>query len=266
MRNALPFRPFLKRLAYRAYHAPRYQGGQIKIAGYTIQYLDLLSLYIEYKDIFAHRIYHFETTETSPYIIDGGGCIGLSVLYFKSVYPQARLVVFEPDPHVFATLKHNIEVNALQDVLLVQAGLSGRAGADVFVPDGIDGGRIALPTGKEGIVVTTVKLSDYLTEPVDFLKLNIEGYEWPVLEEAAASGRLRQVREMVVEYHGWPHGEQNLGAILMLLEGEGYRYLVHDFDPETGPASKPPFRIRPDTTWYCLIYACREDLYAQVNA
>ena len=31
--------------------------------------------------------------------------------------------------------------------------------------------------------VPSVRLRDYLTEPVDFLKMNIEGAEWEVLED-----------------------------------------------------------------------------------
>jgi hypothetical protein len=103
------------------------------------------------------------------------------------------------------------------------------------------------------------RLSDYLDEPVDFLKLNIEGEELPVLQEAAASGKLRNVREMVLEYHGWPDGEQHLGDILNLLDRHGYRYLVHDFDAETCGTSKPPFHLTPETAWFCLVYARRLD-------
>jgi hypothetical protein len=101
------------------------------------------------------------------------------------------------------------------------------------------------------------RLSDYLDEPVDFLKLNIEGEELPVLQEAAASGRLRNVRELVLEYHGWPGKQQGLGYILNLLDSNGYRYLVHDFDSQTCGASKPPFRMTADTTWFCLVYGRR---------
>lgn len=103
------------------------------------------------------------------------------------------------------------------------------------------------------------RISDYLNEPIDFLKLNIEGEELAVLQEAEASGRLRNVRELVLEYHGWPKGEQRLGAILELLDRQGFRYLIHDFDAESCCASKPPFHLTPQTTWFCLVYARRQD-------
>jgi len=36
---------------------------------------------MEYKDIFVQGIYYFKAKNANPYIIDGGGCIGMSVLY-----------------------------------------------------------------------------------------------------------------------------------------------------------------------------------------
>lgn len=78
-----------------------------------------------------------------------------------------------------------------------------------------------------------------------------------MLREVAASGKLRQVRELVLEYHGWPNGEQRLGDILNLLDRAGFRYLVHDFDAESCGSSKPPFRLSPSTTWFCLVHARR---------
>jgi hypothetical protein len=147
--------------------------------------------------------------------------------------------------------------NHLRNVELIQAGLAAEVGTVSFVSDGSDGGKICGSEAKA--TIRTVTLSDYLDAPVDFLKLNIEGQELSVLEEAAASGRLCNVRELVLEYHGWAGGEQRLGAILTLLDREGFRYLIHDFDAETCCATKPPFRIQitPQANWYCLVYALK---------
>jgi hypothetical protein len=101
------------------------------------------------------------------------------------------------------------------------------------------------------------QLSEFLTEPVDFLKLSLDGHEWEALEDLAASGKLSSIRELVVVYHGRPQREQKLGAILELLAKHGYRYLIHDFDAQTNVASKPPFRLTPETHWSCLVYARR---------
>ncbi len=232
------------------------RGGTVEsFLGYSVRITDGPNFYMQYKDEFVRRIYHFDAEQPDPRIIDGGGNIGMSVLYFKRVYPAARITCFEHDPAIFAILQENLSRNGLGDVRLVNAGLSGTAGEVGFVPDGSAGGQIT--SADAGLRVRMERLSDYHDEPVDFLKLNIEGEELPVLQEAAARGKLRQVRELVLEYHGWPSGEQRLGDLLTLLDREGFRYLVHDFDAETCGANKPPFRLTPRTTWFCLVYARR---------
>ena len=211
--------------------------------------------YVQYKDEFVRGIYHFSSDRTDPTIIDAGSNIGMSVLYFKRLYPQARIIAFEPDPAIARLLHENIERNGLAGVTVVEAGLGAEPGELAFMPDGTAGGRLD-PEGE--LKVPVVRLSDYLTEPVDFLKMNIEGEELPVLTEAAATGRLRNIREMVLEYHGWAEGEQRLGQILELLDREGYRYMVHDFDAESNPVSKPPF-AQNGRDWFCLVHAKRTD-------
>jgi FkbM family methyltransferase len=243
---------YLKLKSKKSY---RHQLGKIILEGCYISYIDTLSLYMEYKDIFYNKIYHFESHSLNPYIIDGGGYVGMSTLYFKSIYPEAEIVCFEPDANIFKTLKTNVEDNNLTNIKLVQAGLAANSGTISFLPDGLDGGKITNQEGK--VTIQTVCLSDYLDRPVDFLKLNIEGQELPVLLEAESSGKLHNVKELVLEYHGWAGEEQRLGKILDLLDRNSFRYLIHDFDAETNGHTKPPFNLRPQKNWFCLVYAKR---------
>jgi FkbM family methyltransferase len=246
----------LPRLRADAERTPRRQAGVYQLGSLLVHYTDIMSLCGEYRDIFIRKIYHFTTAAPRPRILDGGACVGMATLYWRQVYPEARITCFEPDPGLARVLRTNLEANGAGDVEVVVAGLAGSKGSLPFVPDGMDGGRF-LPDRDVTRTMRTVPLSDYLDEPVDLLKLNIEGHELPVLQEAEASGRLHNVREIVLEYHGWPKERQALGAILELLDRQGYRYLVHDFDEETGFASKPPFQVRPDQTWFALVYGKR---------
>jgi FkbM family methyltransferase len=233
-------------------------GTVMRCLNYQMQITDGPNFYMQYKDEFINRIYHFESVRPDPLIIDGGSNIGMSILYFKHVYPAARIIGFEPDPSIFLILQENITRNDIKNVTLVNAGLSAQPGTTTFVPDGSAGGYVG--EGRESVIkVRTEQLSNYLNEPVDFLKLNIEGEELPVLQEAEAGGRLRNVRELVLEYHGWPSGKQQLGAILELLDRQGFRYLIHDFDAESCSGSKPPFHLTSQSTWFCLVYAKRQD-------
>jgi FkbM family methyltransferase len=177
-------------------------------------------------------------------------------LGFKRDHPGSRVIGFEPDPEIGELLKGNLERNgASENVTVIPAGLGAEDGSATFAADGSAGGRV----GDEGATRTirVERLSPYLREQVDFLKLNIEGQELPVLRECAAAGVLGNVRQMVVEYHGWAGGKQLLGDLLNLLDGQGFRYLVHDFDSETCTVTKPPFRHRPGAHWFCLVHAQR---------
>jgi FkbM family methyltransferase len=225
---------------------------------YGMQIVTGFDFYIQYKDIFVHRIYHFESLRRAPLIIDGGSNIGMSILYFKHVYPRARVIGFEPSPDLFSILRQNIKRNRLSGITLINAGLGVQEGTVGFDPaDHNVGGHFAEPSADAQMTVKVKALSEFLRKPVDFLKLNIEGQELAVLQEADASGLLGNVRELVLEYHGLPQHQQTLGQILDLLDRQGFSYLVHDFDPETNSPTKPPFHLTANTCWWCLIYAKR---------
>jgi len=253
----LTMRRRLAGLRRRAVAAQRYRPGCVDLDGFRIAYDDLLSLYMEYKHIFAWGIYDFEPRSERPRVLDCGSHIGMSVLRFKRVAPGCRVVAFEPDASVLELLHRNIEENSLRGIDVVPAALADGHGTSHFVPDGADGGALtrhdyAPPSAS---VVPTVPLSDYLDEPVDLLKMNIEGAEGDVLQEAAS--KLHNVRQMVVEYHGFPECGQRLHEILALLDACGFRYALHHFDYETNGKLRPPFRIDASSRFFQLIAATR---------
>jgi tRNA G46 methylase TrmB len=121
---------------------PSRTSGVERFLGYTVRITDGPNFYMQYKDEFIRRIYHFEGQRPDPLIIDGGSNMGMSILYFKHVYPQARIIGFEPDPAIFRILQENVTRNSLTNVTLINAGLSAQAGTVTFTPDGSAGGRI----------------------------------------------------------------------------------------------------------------------------
>ena len=227
-----------------------------KILSYSVQYPDQLSLYFEFKDIFKNKIYYFNTQKSEPFIIDAGSCIGMSILYFKYVYPEARIIGFEPDREIFTILQRNIKRNNLSKIELINAALASREGELVFFPDGTDGGSLVFESNKETTKIKAVRLSDYINEPVDFLKMNIEGAELDVLTEI--SDKLHFINEMVIEYHSFDNSNQVLHRILDLLNQKGFMYLINDFDGETNPAVRTPFKLGENTRYFLLIYAKRK--------
>ena len=238
-------------------------GSTIRFEDYTVGFNDAPNLYILYKDIFVNRIYHFEAERPDPLILDCGSNIGMSILYFKQVYPHARIIAFEPDPDIVPFLERNITDNNLTDVQWLQSALSNDAEKKVFFSDGICGSGLAEPLTLESshtwkkYEVSCARLRDYLTEPIDFLKMNIEGAEYEVL--ADSEDRLTQIREMIIEYHHLPGLRRSLHQILEILHRQGFEYLINDFDSETNGGVQPPFRLAPESRYFLLIYAKRID-------
>ncbi len=260
-RSAWRARWVLARLRRRVSHRP--PGSVLRCLGYSVRINDGPNFYTLVKDIFINRIYHFEAQHPAPLILDCGSNIGMSILYFKRVYPRARVIGFEADPAVFPILEENIARNQLTDVRLVRAAIAGQGGVGALCADGkfssclAQYGPPAMAEAWSRHEVPCVGLCDYLAEPVDLLKMNIEGAEHDAL--AGCGNALRMIREMVVEYHHLPGLPRTLHKILALLHAQGFEYLINDFDAETNGAGTPPFRLGPETRYFLLIYARRLD-------
>lgn len=238
-------------------------GSLVKCFNYDVRINDGANFHVLYNDIFIHGIYYFRSRRNDPVILDCGSNIGMSILYFKHIYPQARIIGFEPDPAIFPYLQENISRNGLTNVQLVQSALSGREGTLTFYSDGKYGSCLAnhfpadIPDGWSKYEVPCVRLRDYLSNPVDFVKMNIEGPEWDVL--ADADDALRMVREMAIEYHHLPGLPRTLHKILELLHRKGFEYAVSDFNLATYSGARPPIQLNSNTRYYRQIYARRSD-------
>ncbi len=234
-------------------------GDLVESHGYKIRINDPQNYITLFSDIFVRRIYHFDSPHRTPLILDCGSNIGVSILYFKKFYPDARVIGFEPDPEIFPLLQENIEMNHLKNVELVQAAISGREGMLNFCGDGKYGSYLAdlqtgsPPDGWKLHQVRCTRLKNVLTESVDFLKLNVEGAECEALLDCGDS--LRLIKEMVIEYHHLPGLQRNLHTILALLHDLGFEYVINDFDSETNPGVQTPFKLMPETSYFLLLYA-----------
>jgi FkbM family methyltransferase len=190
--------------------------------GEPFQIPDGLSFYHGYREIFTAELYQFKTSSPRPLIVDGGANCGVSVVYFKRLYPAARVVAVEPDPHIFALLEENVSRFKLTDVTLVNKAIAVGASEVTFHREGSNAGRIhSLDDAIEKFVVPVVSLDELLSEPVDFLKLDIEGAESDVV---CSSQRLDAVTQFMIEYHSFADAPQSLPALLNKLAESGCRY------------------------------------------
>jgi FkbM family methyltransferase len=212
---------------------PRFTPGEIQLGPYSLRYSDLLTLCPQWRDIFVASSLTFETANASPRILDCGANIGLASLFFKRRYPAARITAFEADPAIAAMLQENVRRNGAADVEVVAAAVWTETGEVTFRPDGADSGAVASlagAPGTEAIRVPTIRLAERLAaEPIDLLKLDIEGAETAVLADCA--GALGNVNALLLEVHEFDPARRRSPGLLQLLGDSGFTYAVTHVTP-----------------------------------
>ncbi len=178
-----------------------------------------------HEDIFLKEVYRFESNDETPHIIDGGANIGLSVIYFKRLYPKARIVAFEPDPKLFKMLRDNLKSFGYEDVALMCKALWSSETTLQFFAEGADAGRISRSDDQCSLAVPALRLREFLNVPVAFLKLDIEGAETEVLRDCA--DLLGNVERVFVEYHSFAKEKQELSSLVSVLANAGFRLHIH---------------------------------------
>jgi FkbM family methyltransferase len=216
---------------------PRYKEGSFNFNGQNIKFSDSASFLFMFNEIFERQIYKFKSISDQTFIIDCGANIGLSILYFKQLYPEASILGFEPDPNSFKLLKNNLEQFGYSDVEVLEKGLWNSDTTLSFYSEGADGGRIALSTDLDSInQISTVRLKKYLAyKKIDFLKIDIEGAE--VEDIMDCKEELKNVKKIFIEFHSFIGQVQNLDIILKILKDVGFR--IHINNP--GLTSSQPF-------------------------
>jgi FkbM family methyltransferase len=206
----------------RLWAMPSFQPTTTVLLGHTFEVRDVHRFLETKSALFDGDLYRIATTEDVPRIIDCGASVGLSVCYFKHIYPKSDVVAFEPDPHVFEVLKRNCTSWGAHDVRLIPKAVWIREAMVAFRGHGKASGRIdETATGDDVPLVATCRLRDYLTQRVDLLRLDIEGAEVDVLLDCA--DLLGQVQNLAVDYHSIFKRPQRLAELVGLLTRAGFR-------------------------------------------
>lgn len=180
-----------------------------RVGDYQVFYENSEEFHHLKREIFSQHIYYLEEDPRPLRIIDAGAHIGLSTLYFKQIWPQAEILAVEPNPHSQKLLQKNIEVNQLTQVKILPYALDTHTGTTQLQID--SSGEQWFSSSSlhaqawngagetTAIEVPAQPLSELLKQPVGLLKMDIEGAEGAVLQ--AASGELRQIQHLILEYH-----------------------------------------------------------------
>jgi FkbM family methyltransferase len=189
---------------------------------------DIASFELCNYELFQSEMYKFKASRPNPCIIDCGANLGMSVIYFKQLYPESSIIAFEADDHIFSFLEKNVKSFGYKDVELINKAVWNCDETLSFIVEGGAGGRIEEETsiGKYKKVVCT-SLKKYLAErKVDFLKIDIEGAEYEVIKDC--ENELINIDYLFIEYHSMPERKQNLHKILEIVQKAGFSYHIKE--------------------------------------
>ncbi|HYL05879.1 MAG TPA: FkbM family methyltransferase [Thermoanaerobaculia bacterium] len=199
-------------------------------------------------------------------VADVGANIGYYLLLIESaVGPSGHVTCFEPDPQNLRELRRNVQANDLANVEVVAAAVGAGDGI-VALRSGIN--ALVVEDGAGDHQVPLLRLDSALSGVVDFLKIDVEGYEGHVL--AGAQRILAEQRPALwLEIHPdllpAPH---TVDEIWRVLAAHYPAPELFETSPEAGPWAKVSARylgrgVRrvPDPAG--LLAACRDRRRAQ---
>jgi FkbM family methyltransferase len=140
--------------------------------------------------------------EAGDTVIDLGAFNGnSSIVLSRHAGPSGKVLAFEPNPLTREMLARNLAAVDASNVEVIPAGVSDTPGELGFVQDGA-ASRFD-PTGDVRVPVVTIDnlVAERNIERLDFLKLDIEGYEMPALRGAGRTIYEHRPKIAVAVYH-----------------------------------------------------------------
>ena len=215
----------------------RYTPGETTLHGKKFRYSDAETFLSSLDEIFIREIYKLPSIiEEKPTMIDCGANIGLATLYFKKLFPYAKVLAYEADPNICSILNENISSQGLKDVFARNEAVTVNQGSINFIMEGGHSGMITSLAHSESVAqVKAVKLSEEIMklDSVTFLKIDIEGHEDKVIPSIA--DQLHKVSYMFFEYHSKQSEMQELHELLSVVNKAGMRYYIKESTNKSHP-------------------------------
>lgn len=141
-------------------------------------------------------------------IVDVGANEGMFSVLMSKMFPQTRILAFEPVPRTYYQLLHNIGLNGCADIehYNIGVGKPGQKTVVLNVSKEYSGGSSSVctfvPEDHDQVKVNLISLDEmfeiYKIDHCRLLKVDIEGMEYEVLKDTTI---LNRVDYMVIELH-----------------------------------------------------------------
>jgi FkbM family methyltransferase len=191
----------------------------------NVERLAIASLYDE---VFLRRQYESaKPLPAAPRIVDAGAHLGLASLFFLTRYPACRLTVIEANPRLAELIRINL-APWWSRLELVEAALSLSNGTVEFHVSrenllNVTGAIVNRELQHQELstfVVPSVDARELLREPVDLMKLDVEGHEYELLELPLFEPG--HIHNMVIEFHDVERRREQFVRLIGKLVERGY--------------------------------------------
>lgn len=163
------------------------------------------------------NVYESLSAKGAPLILDLGANIGLSSVYFRHVWPQAKIVAVEPSTDNFAVLKTNLGGDSKSEPLL--AGISSKASRLALNDEAAEKNAFTTKVLEPGVAdgVDGITVPDILARFPEsggyfpfIAKIDIEGFESDLF--ASNTGWVDKFPVLIIELHDWLFPGQGTSA------------------------------------------------------
>lgn len=199
---------------------------QKRFNAFVVNYIRPYELLHTYREIFEKEIYRFISSKSSQLIIDCGANIGLSVLYFKNIFPNSEIICFEPDVNNSKLLEKNIVDNKLNNVSIHKEAVWIKNGFISFESKGSEASKINESVEDISTQIPCIDFAEVLKNhnEIDFLKMDIEGAEHSVIRHC--STQLHRIKNMFIEYHGKVSDTNKLIDLLTIFHQNNFQVYI----------------------------------------
>jgi FkbM family methyltransferase len=157
-------------------------------------------------------------------VVDVGANIGLyTMLAAQLVGSSGRVISFEPNSENCRLILLSINKNRFNNVTLFPLALSDQAGYTFFTT-ALGSNGILLPTNESVlndsscIVISTIKMEDFISQKVDFIKVDVEGAEGLVIKGC---------RKLIEKHRPVVTSEFSMEMLPRISKMSGHEYLTY---------------------------------------
>jgi FkbM family methyltransferase len=172
-------------------------------------------------------------------ILDIGGNIGTTALFFASVNHKARILAFEPHPKTFERASENVALNSFKNIDLVNIGLGEKMETvKLYEVNKNNPGMNRILKEEEAYpfkLVMIEKLDDFLKREkiptVELIKIDVEGFELSVLKGGEETiRRCRPVLFIELDDDNLRENNTDAASMIELLQDFGYSSIYRATD------------------------------------